>query len=430
MLLEDHPLFPYLQGKTNSARVRYWAARVASELAAFASDHPADAELLHWYFNTFCTGWGFNGKHSNGDHFTCKHRLTPLKVADHLGLVDGTPYFFGVSPAVETLWACVDIDINSRYHPATDGGEGIEPVLEALRSAGLTSPIEFQSSYSTGIHLWYPLAEPVNSWELAKSMHAAAKNAKLQIKDGQLEFYPNLKAYNSSFKCIRAPLSGEGNAFWLHGLDLDNSLAVFRHLFINASAHNRFTPVGLEKQSSSCSSPYTRSKNSNKNDLPSIRRRLNQGFTAVGQTNEIQLVARMIARFDEGIDSVPELRRRLIELVTSAPGYKRYCQHQRTIENGTFWSDSCLRSTLQFSPSDYQKSYWKKANDKSHDEATQKALQALQAAFDDGKRYRSKSELFASLRRDYGAPSDRWWRKHKQHKNAAESQLLVRNSDT
>lgn len=413
-----------------SAKVRGWAAKVTSELAEFASTHPADAELLQWYFHTFCTGWGFNGKHANGDHFTCRHRLTPLKVAEHLGLIDAPPRYFGVSPAGETLWTCIDIDAGSRYHPASDHGEGLEPVLAALLSAGLTCPVEFQSSHSTGIHLWYALAEPVNSWQLAKALHAAGKNAKLQIQDGQLEIYPNLKAFNSSFKCIRAPLSGEGNAFWLHGLDLDDSLAVFRHLFINASAHNKFTPVVLEKQSSSSSSSYTRAKNINNNDLPSIRRRLKEGFTAIGQTNEIQLFARIIARCDEGIDSVPELRRRLIELVTEAPGFKRYCQHQRTIENGTYWSDSCLRKTLELSPSDYQKSHWKKANDKSHKKSTQQALQALERAVNDGKRYRSRAELFAGLRGDYGAPSERWWRKHDQYKLKAESLLLERKPNT
>ena len=405
-------------------RVRSWANRVNAELAEFASDHPADAELLHWYFNTFCTGWGFNGKHANGDHYTCRHRLTPLKVADHLGVVDGTSHFFGVSPSVETLWACVDIDTGSRYHPASDHGEGLEPVLASLRSAGLKYPIEFQSSHSTGIHLWYALAEPVNSWQLAKSLDAAAKNAKLQVNDGVLELFPNLRSYNSAFKCIRAPLSGEGNAFWVHGLDLDDSLAVFRHLFINASGHNKFTPVELESQSVSHSSSYTGAKNGNNNDLLSIRRRLKEGFTAIGQTNEIQLFARIIARCDEGIDNVPDLRRRLIELVASAPGYGRYCQHQRTIENGTYWSDSCLRKTLELSPSDYQKSHWKKANDKSHKKSTYQALQALQRAIDDGKQYRTRAELFSSLRADYGAPSERWWRKYKQYKMAAVNLLL------
>lgn len=419
----EHPHLVAATTHTNN-RVRSWANRVTAELAEFASDHSADAELLSWYFNVFCTGWGFNGKHANGDHYTCRHRLTPLKVADHLGLIDGIPKFFGISPAGQTLWACVDIDANSRYHPASEHGEGLEPVVEALRPAGLTSPIEFQSSHSTGIHLWYALTEPVNSWQLAKTLYAAGKNAKLQIKDGQLEFYPNLKSFNSAYKCIRAPLSGEGNAFWLHGLDLDDSLVVFRHLFITASRHNKFISVISDEQSLSSSSPYARAKNSNRSDLPSIRGRLSQGFTAIGQTNEIQLCARMIARFDEGIENVSDLRRRLIELVTSAPGFKCYCQHQRTIENGTYWSDSCLRKTLELSPSDYQKSHWKKANDKSHDESTHKALKALQSAVDDGRWYKTRSELFASLRAGYGAPSERWWRKHKQHKLAAENLLL------
>ena len=80
---------------------------------------------------------------------------------------------------------------------------------------------------------------------------------------------------------------------------------------------------------------------------------LADGFTSSSQTQEIQFAALIVARMVEGVDTVPALRE-LIELVTSAPGYTEYCQHQRQIENGTYWTDKTLRQQLTFEPADYE----------------------------------------------------------------------------
>ena len=74
----------------------------------------------------------------------------------------------------QAIAACIDVDINSRYHPAKDG-EGIEPVKNALAEIGLIEALEFQSSFSTGMHLWYPLPEAKKSCELANAIEDACR---------------------------------------------------------------------------------------------------------------------------------------------------------------------------------------------------------------------------------------------------------------
>ena len=113
----------------------------------------------------------------------------------------------------------------------------------------------------------------------------------------------------------------------------------------------------------------------------------------------------------EGVDSVAALRARLIELLTSAPGYKQHCGHQEQIENGTYWSNSTLIATLQFSESDYNKSWRKVYNDKKSQIAFQQALQAITRAIDDGQVYSSQNTALQALSANYEAPCRRWWLK-------------------
>ena len=97
--------------------------------------------------------------------------------------------------------ACIDIDINSRYHPPNDG-EGIEPVKNALAEIGLIRALEFQSSFSTGMHLWYPLPEAKKSWELANAIGDACRVKNLEIKNGVLELRPNRRNFDSNFNLL------------------------------------------------------------------------------------------------------------------------------------------------------------------------------------------------------------------------------------
>lgn len=333
-----------------SCHERLWAAKVLQQLEVQQTQYAGEHDDLCWYFLTFCCGYGFGYKPHGGDFvWITNRRLTPKLVAQQLGLTAKERPYRNLNIAMpnQTMAACIDIDVNSRYHPANEG-EGIDPVKDALAEIGLIEALEFQSSFSTGMHLWYPFQASIKSWELANAIEDACRAKNLEVKDGVLELRPNKRNFNSNFKLIRAPLSGEGNALWvgeLGGLE-ESSLAIFRHFFNSAANYNKLTPLQDNQPIVAGSSPIRRSKNESNNKLNFYKNRLSVGFSGSGQTQEISLAALVVARMAEGVDSVRGLRQRLIELVSSAPGFHQYCSHQREIESGTYWSDATLKNNL------------------------------------------------------------------------------------
>lgn len=422
-----HPQFALVESAASSSSIheRRWANTVKRELEVQQTILAGEQDDLVWYFLTFCCGYGFGYKSHNGKFtWVNNRRLTPQLVAQQLGLTDKERPYKNLSIATpnQTMAVCIDVDINSKYHPANDGN-GIEPVKDALAEIGLTEALEFQSSYSNGMHLWYPLSTAQKSWKLAKVIEDACRIKNLEIKDGVLELRPNRRRFNSNFKLIRAPLSGEGNALWvgeLGGLE-DFSIAILRHFFCLAKDFNLLTPLMHNSVTIVCSSSYTRALNHKAKNLSYYKNVLSDGFTNSSQTQKISLSAMIVARMVEGIDSVGALRVRLIELLTSVPGYQQFCKHQRQIESGRYWSDLTLQNTLHFSPSDYENSWRKAHNDKRALQATEKAQQAIFSAVDDGLTFSSKSAAIEALRARYDAPSRRWWwkkRNDKYKKNA------------
>jgi len=415
--IKAHPQFALIESasRSESRHESRWATEVFRQLDTQQSQYAGEHDDLCWYFLTFCCGYGYGYKTHGGDFvWVTNRRLTPKLVAQQLGLTaKERPYrSLNIAMPNKTMAACIDVDINSRYHPANDG-EGIEPVKNALSEIGLNEALEFQSSFFTGMHLWYPLPAAAKSWELANAIEDACKAKKLEIRDGVLELRPNRRNFDSNFKLIRAPLSGDGNALWLGnigGLE-DSDVAILRHLFDSAANYNRLTHLQAKPAIIACSSSITRSKKSSKNKLDFYKCRLADGFSGPGQTQEISLAALIVARMAECIGSVHLLRKRLVELVTIAPGFRQYCDHQQEIESGRFWSEATLKKQLQFSPADYEKSWRKIHNEKRALEAAQKAQNAIFLALDDGATFTTQDAATAALRANYGAPCKSWWRK-------------------
>ena len=312
----------------------------------------------------------------------------------------------------QSMAACVDVDINSRYHPANDG-EGIEPVKNALAEIGLIEALEFQSSFSTGMHLWYPLPVAKKSWELANAIEDACRAKKLEIRDGVLELRPNRRNFDSNFKLIRAQLSGEGNALWLGDIGCleESDVVILRHFFNSSANYTRLTPLQAKPAIVAGSSSITRSKNSSKNKLDFYKCRLADGFSGPGQTQEISLAALIVARMAEGVGSVQHLRKRLVELVTTAPGFQQHCDHKQEIETGRFWSQATLKKQLQFSPAEYENSWRQIHNEKRAREAAEKVQNAILTAVADEATFTTLDAATAALRANYGAPCKSWWRK-------------------
>ena len=432
--ITSHPQFAIIEAcaRSKSRHEQRWAAEVLRQLESQQTQFAAEHDHLCWYFLMFCCGYGYGYKsHSGNFAWVSNRRLTLKLVAQQLGLTAKKRPYRNLSVAMpnQAMAACIDVDINSRYHPANDG-EGIEPVKDALAEIGLIRALEFQSSFSTGMHLWYALPEATKSRELADSIEDACRLKNLEIRDGVLELRPNRRNFNSNFKLIRAPLSGEGNALWLGdigGLE-ESDVAILRHFFNSTANYNSLMPLQDRSAIIASSSSNTRAPVSDKKSLNYYQSVLADGFSSSEQTQQIQFAALIIARMVEGVDSVAALRTRLIELITSAPGYKQHCGHQEQIENGSYWSNSTLLATLQFSESDYNKSWRKVYNDKKAQIASQQALQAITRAIDDGQIYSSQNAALKALRANYEAPCRRWWLKPDNAKYKKMLDRLIRRN--
>lgn len=111
----------------------------------------------------------------------------------------------GLRFGTETNYGLYDIDWGSKHHPR-EQEESLRSLKEQLEEYGIVGFVLLQSSSSQGLHLYFFLDRPINTFRLACVMNKAAFEAGIEIKRGQLETFPNTKRYNSRFNGHRLPL--------------------------------------------------------------------------------------------------------------------------------------------------------------------------------------------------------------------------------
>lgn len=95
--------------------------------------------------------------------------------------------FYGALWANETRFAVLDIDKNSKYHNAQE----LQRLSRNLAAIGLSSSVLFQSSNSSGWHLYLPFIDEAPSKEVEQALKAYLKSLRYDIRCGQLEVFPS-----------------------------------------------------------------------------------------------------------------------------------------------------------------------------------------------------------------------------------------------
>jgi len=113
-------------------------------------------------------------------------------LSDRLILQGG--YLYGVRFGPKTNYLLFDIDSGSLYHPRHDPF-AIARLVAALEPLGLVSFIPITSSYSDGIHLYFPFDSEQTSYELAQAAQTLLEKAGFKIAPGQLEIFPNDRGF-------------------------------------------------------------------------------------------------------------------------------------------------------------------------------------------------------------------------------------------
>ena len=133
-------------------------------------------------------------------------------------------YIIGKRFGKLTNYLMIDVDKGSPFHPSNGG---IQPILDAMESLGLCRYLLIRSSISGGLHIYFPLAEPVSAWGLACAAYAALTTAGITVAAGVCELFPNKKSFYAEHNGHRLPL--QDGSFILDGdfSCIGNAKAVF-----------------------------------------------------------------------------------------------------------------------------------------------------------------------------------------------------------
>ena len=113
----------------------------------------------------------------------------------------------------------IDIDRQSANHPYNNE-ENFRRLLHAFEDAGLPGYVLVWSSYSEGLHIYFPLSKAIPTFAASCFLKKTVENAGFKIEDGQLELFPNCKYFSKkeviNYKAHRLPLQPESGSLLLH----------------------------------------------------------------------------------------------------------------------------------------------------------------------------------------------------------------------
>ena len=254
----------------------------------------------------------------------------------------------------ETKYGLYDIDFGSSYHP-WETEKAIISLKGELENWGIHRIIPIQSSASHGIHLYFFLSEAVSTFSLACVMRLAITNAGLELKRGQLETFPNTKAWGNKYNGHRLPLqqgselldrdyqpcshqisdlisaanwSAEGNDLELLKTKLANARAEF---VSKRKQHQHQHQPNLDFPKDLAEMLNYAQRDIKEGFMGQIRLKIESGYSGAGETNDLLLTIARLGRIYYG-HSGKEYIDYIKQTITKCPGYERYCHHKHEIE--------------------------------------------------------------------------------------------------
>lgn len=254
-----------------------------------------------------------------------------------------------------TRYALLDIDIHSPHHPRQNPN-AIRDMGYALEDIGIVRSIAVQSSWSEGIHLYLFLPEAVPTIDLAIALKTTLEQAGKPIKSGHLEIFPNVKLYDpdnpSHYNGHRLPLQPKSGSYILDDdfFPLCGGAESVETLCAIAATQSRAQDMELLKKSLKTlkKQHLAQSYGTTNPDITAWRNDLlaviQEGWTSLGQTNDILGKLAQYSRVFEQIDNPHQLTQRIIERAQSLPGYWQFCQHIHEIEQrAKDWARSAMQ---------------------------------------------------------------------------------------
>ena len=281
----------------------------------------------------FPHGWDWIFKDADGWHTNSKYPLSPRDLIEKWRSPNE---IIGVRFCTETNRLVIDLDLGSQYHPANDE-QGYKKILGVMEGIGLAGYILMQSSNSTGLHLYFPLPEFVNSFNLACAARHELEKAGLIIKGGTLETFPNVKAYSDATKTLfnghRLPLQEGSYLLDSNYEPYSQSLESFLIAWKNAAASQDMKV--LNKAIATAPRPKnikTQETGKGTTWRSNLESRIATGWTGKGQTNELMFQISQYGRVFLGIDDLNELAEYTATKTKSCNGFYEYSNHTHEVD--------------------------------------------------------------------------------------------------
>jgi hypothetical protein len=267
-------------------------------------------------------------------------------------------YLYGVRFGVKTQYCLLDIDAGSPYHPDVDPF-AVQRILDALETLGLVSYLACTSSYSGGLHLYFPFQSAQSSWELGAVIAVLLENAGLIVKPGWLEVFPNRKSYSiqgkpSLFNAHRLPLQ---MGSYLLNRDFEPVWSS-RHTFVqqwrSVQNQNEISSKLLTQILKQSQRKHYQVSGKAAKFINDLNAEIELGWTGHGQTN--YLLGRITMRtyifhhiLEGGLPLEGQaLVDEIVSIARSLPGYQEWCQHQHEIEHRAAEWARCIENSHYF----------------------------------------------------------------------------------
>jgi hypothetical protein len=299
-------------------------------------------------------------------------------------------YLYGVRFGQNTNYLMIDIDHGSRLHPSKDPF-AIGRIIEALEPLGLVSCVTLRSSYSDGIHLYFPFAHGQKSWAIARAAESLIQNAGVKLQRGQIELFPNPRRSDGmDYNGHRLPLQAGSYLLNEDLAPILSSRAEFVRRWQFAEGKNTLTEeaVNLTLKQFNRRTPK-KLRFTAKKFLNDLNADIERGWTSHGQSNHI--FGRIAIReyvFHHVIHggtplSGERLAARICEVAEDLPGYREYCSHQHHIVDRCLYYARCVELSEYYPyggddatkpPADPKSNPW---NQKEAEEARQRIQNAV-----------------------------------------------------
>lgn len=267
-------------------------------------------------------------------------------------------YLYGVRFGAQTNYCLLDVDKGSPYHPSHDPF-AIARMVAALEPLGLVSYIACTSSYSGGLHLYFPFDTAQSSWKLAIAVTVLLESAGFGIKPGHLEVFPNPKPYivdqkPTLFNAHRLPMQ-LGSYLLNEAFETTwSTQSSFVDRWNFAKARNDFDSVALKQILKQARRRHVQVSGKADKFLNDLNAEIELGWIGYGQTNRLlgRITMRSYIFHHVLTNSDPLTGQALIDEIVktarSLPGYYDWCRHQHEIEHRAAEWARCIEQSHYF----------------------------------------------------------------------------------